>query len=62
MSIQYGMNFDLAYIMPTGKTSKDHARFFKQGSCQKIVGAVFAWSCKDHARWLDGWMAGWLDG
>ena len=42
MFIQYGMVFDLAGIMPTGKISKDHANYFKQGSCQKIVGMKIA--------------------
>ena len=46
---QYGMNFDLARIIPTGKTSKDHARFLHARIVPKIVGADFAWSCKDHA-------------
>ena len=40
--IQYGTNFDLAGIMPTGKISKDRANCFKQGSCQKIVGMKIA--------------------
>ena len=56
------MNFDLAGIMPTGKISKDRANYFKQGSYQKIVGADFAWSCKDRARQLEGQMARRLDG
>ena len=62
ISIQYGTNFDLARIMPTGKISKDRANYFKQGSYQKIVGADFAWSCKDHARRPDGQKARRPDG
>jgi hypothetical protein len=44
INIQYGTIFDLAGIMPTGKISKDHARFYMQESGQKIVGTKIAYN------------------